>query len=562
MFRPTFLLAALVAFAIAMVTMILNAATIFESQYLWKSIQSVRILIPIALALGVVKILHELGHAFACRSINRDCTEMGVMLLAFIPCLYCNVSDVWMESNRWKRMLVSAAGIYVEMLIAAICVPLWMYSNSGELKLFWFTLMTICSVNTLLINGNPLLRYDGYYLLSDAVGVPNLYAKAQNALSDRVASFFLRDSQSRPFSWLEIYGFSALLYRYFIVGAIVFTIYLFFVRMELATFGLLVALAIGTLTLTGTAIGTTRRLLRLRNQRNLRRGRIAWVLLTLMAILISGMFVPISSKIYADGEVVFAGNKMVFAPDYGKIRWLVGNGQKVQVGSNIAVIQNLDLELKIREQDAYVQQLEKTQEHLSLLQAQGADNSREIELHKQSLENAKKIAAEFEVQLDQLSLKSKAQGSLVALPASMNKRKATLDLTRSDSTLNPVNRNSFVEAGEPVAVVSSGSDQIVRLRIPERAADRVTAGQSVDLLINQYSPEILDGIVADIAIDTPTNLDAMEEIDDQKWIVVTVKLAQPSDEIFLNSKVKAVIHAGDESVYQCIKRILTDNFSY
>ena len=120
----------------------------------------------------------------SCRSIGRECNEMGVLLLAFIPCLYCNVSDVWMEPKRWKRMLVSSAGIYVEMLIAAICVPLWLMSNSGELQLFWFTLMTICSVNTILINGNPLLRYDGYYLLFDAVGIPNLYMKAQAALQD------------------------------------------------------------------------------------------------------------------------------------------------------------------------------------------------------------------------------------------------------------------------------------------------------------------------------------------------------------------------------------------
>ena len=113
-------------------------------------------MLAIATALLVVKVLHEFGHALACRSIDRDCHEMGVLLLAFVPCLYCNVSDVWMEPNRWKRMMVSAAGVYVEMMIAAICVPMWLFSSEGSLRVFWFAMVTICTVNTLLINGNPL----------------------------------------------------------------------------------------------------------------------------------------------------------------------------------------------------------------------------------------------------------------------------------------------------------------------------------------------------------------------------------------------------------------------
>ena len=176
LFHPLFIVLTAMGFIGALVAVGLNFSRIFETDFLAQNLTNPRTAVAIVLALGAVKILHELGHAFACRSIGRDCHELGVMLLAFVPCLYCNVSDAWMEPNRWKRMLVSSAGIYVEMLIATLCVPLWLLSHDGPMQAFWFSMITICSVNTLLVNGNPLLRYDGYYVLSDLVQIPTLYS--------------------------------------------------------------------------------------------------------------------------------------------------------------------------------------------------------------------------------------------------------------------------------------------------------------------------------------------------------------------------------------------------
>ena len=98
------------------------------------------------------------------------------MLLVFTPCLYCNVSDSWMLASKWQRIAIAAAGMYVELILATSRTFLWWFSEPGLFNSLCLNTMLVCSVGTLLFNGNPLLRYDGYYILSDLVEVPNLGA--------------------------------------------------------------------------------------------------------------------------------------------------------------------------------------------------------------------------------------------------------------------------------------------------------------------------------------------------------------------------------------------------
>src|SRR5262249_10525062 len=120
------------------------------------------------IAVAVVKVLHELGHGLSCKAFGGEVHEMGFMLLCLAPCLYCDVSDSWTISGKWRRMFVGFAGMYVELLIAATATFLWWFTaDSMLINRLCLSLMIVCSVNTLMLNGNPLLRYDGYYVLSD-----------------------------------------------------------------------------------------------------------------------------------------------------------------------------------------------------------------------------------------------------------------------------------------------------------------------------------------------------------------------------------------------------------
>ena len=122
-------------------------------------------LVWLAATLGAMKACHEMGHAGStCRQFGGRCHELGVMLLVFTPCLYCNVSDAWLLPNRWRRMAISAAGMCVEIVLAATATWLWWFSEPGLFSTLCLNVMVIGSVNTLLFNGNPLLRFDGVLL--------------------------------------------------------------------------------------------------------------------------------------------------------------------------------------------------------------------------------------------------------------------------------------------------------------------------------------------------------------------------------------------------------------
>jgi putative peptide zinc metalloprotease protein len=136
----------------------------------------------LAATLAATKILHELGHGIACKRFGGDCHEMGILLLVFTPCLYCNVTDSWTFRDKWRRMAVAAAGVYVELILATAATFVWWFSEPGLVQHLSLSVMLVCSVGTLAFNANPLLRYDGYYVLADALEIPNLRQRASAAL--------------------------------------------------------------------------------------------------------------------------------------------------------------------------------------------------------------------------------------------------------------------------------------------------------------------------------------------------------------------------------------------
>lgn len=122
----------------------------------------------------VVKSLHELGHAYATKIWGGEVHEVGVMLLIFIPVLYVDASASAAFASKRRRIVVGAAGILVEMALAAIATIVWIQGSPGLARTVAFNVMLIGGVSTLIFNGNPLLRFDGYYIFSDLIEIPNL----------------------------------------------------------------------------------------------------------------------------------------------------------------------------------------------------------------------------------------------------------------------------------------------------------------------------------------------------------------------------------------------------
>jgi putative peptide zinc metalloprotease protein len=125
-----------------------------------------------------IKILHELGHAFATKLKGGEVHEMGINFIMFVPVPYVNVSSSGNFRNKYDRMLVSAAGILVETFLAALGLLLFLSAEPGIIQDIGFNVLLIGGVSSLFFNGNPLLKYDGYYILADAIGIPNLYQRS------------------------------------------------------------------------------------------------------------------------------------------------------------------------------------------------------------------------------------------------------------------------------------------------------------------------------------------------------------------------------------------------
>ena len=131
-------------------------------------------LLSLALCYPVLKVLHELGHGWVAKRFGCNIREMGVMLLVGVPVPYVDASASAALPGKWRRAAVAFAGIAVELGLAAAAMLVWAEAAPGLLRAVAFNVVVIGGVSTVLVNGNPLLRFDGYYVLSDLVEVPNL----------------------------------------------------------------------------------------------------------------------------------------------------------------------------------------------------------------------------------------------------------------------------------------------------------------------------------------------------------------------------------------------------
>lgn len=191
-------------------------------------------LIIAGVSIAIVKILHEFGHAIVARYYGCSVNSMGIAFLIFWPVLFTDTTDAWRLKNKNQRALIGASGILVELVVASICLLLWNFTEEGLLKAAFFILATTTWIMTLVINLNPLMRFDGYFVLSDLLGVENL----QNRSFD-LAKWHLRE---RLFGYganppekvrmdLILFAYATWIYRFFLFIAIALIIYNYFFKL-------------------------------------------------------------------------------------------------------------------------------------------------------------------------------------------------------------------------------------------------------------------------------------------------------------------------------------------
>jgi putative peptide zinc metalloprotease protein len=176
-------------------------------------------LLLLALVFPVVKLLHELGHACATRAWGGEVHEMGVMLLVLMPIPYVDATAASAFRETRKRLVVGAAGMLVETFVASLALFIWLQAEPGLLRAVLYNVMLIAGVSTVLFNANPLLRFDGYYILADLLQMPNLRQRGTQYLTHLVEAraFGVRasefDGAPRERGWLAAFTVASFVYR-------------------------------------------------------------------------------------------------------------------------------------------------------------------------------------------------------------------------------------------------------------------------------------------------------------------------------------------------------------
>jgi putative peptide zinc metalloprotease protein len=186
-------------------------------------------LILLYVSFVLIKIFHEFSHAFACKKFGRlnqsggQVHTMGIMFLVFFPLPYVDASSAWAFRNRWHRAVVGMSGVMAELAVAAITAIIWANTSTGTLHIIAYNVIFVASVSTLLFNGNPLLRFDAYYVLSDLIEIPNLGHRSRNYIYYLVKRYIwgLKKTQNPAYSfgeglWFVFYGLASMAFRVFI----------------------------------------------------------------------------------------------------------------------------------------------------------------------------------------------------------------------------------------------------------------------------------------------------------------------------------------------------------
>lgn len=187
-------------------------------------------MVGLLLIFPVLKAIHEFGHCLALKALGGTVHEVGLMFLIFVPVPYVEASQSYTFASKWQRMLVGAAGMIIEIGVASMCVLLWVDASDGVFKSVMHQTLILASVTTVIFNANPLLRFDGYYILSDWLEMPNLANRANAVVQSWVKRRLFGVEETPPKEtvaeqrWLVPYAFASHIYRLTVTFSIVFLV--------------------------------------------------------------------------------------------------------------------------------------------------------------------------------------------------------------------------------------------------------------------------------------------------------------------------------------------------
>ncbi|MGK0500651.1 MAG: putative peptide zinc metalloprotease protein [Oceanicoccus sp.] len=399
-----------------------------------------------------IKLVHELGHGYAVKRWGGEVSELGLMFLVFIPVPYIDASSSGLMRNKYQRMVVAAAGILIEGALAAIALLLWVNSEPGLFRAVLFNIMLIGGVSTLLFNGNPLLRFDAYYVLSDFIELPNLGKRANQYVGYLLKRYVLKQEELSPSNsrsesyWLFVYSIASFLYRISIFVAIAL-----YVASEFFFIGVLLAMWSMYQTLLAPLIRVLNQVYSESLAKNFRPRLLLSIGFAIAASYVLLFVVPMPNYTVAHG-VVWAPQEMQINSGENCFvdSLLKKQSQTVTAGEGLVSCRSLQLRSEMAVAKAKVVELE------SQFRASAVDDRIEAAIIRDELQ---RLLVEMDVlqqRLAALTIKSPGDGVL-----------------RWDQPQQLIGR--FVARGSYLGYVDSAGEKIVRVAVPQDAISKVRA---------------------------------------------------------------------------------------
>lgn len=462
----------------------------------------------LALVMAAVKIVHELGHGLACKYFGGQVRELGVMLLMFTPCLYCNVSDSWMFPSKWRRAAVGAAGMYFEAMLATLAVWIWRLGAPGVLNDTALNVAFVCSVGTLIFNINPLLKFDGYYIMSDLLEITNLGEKSGLAVRrvfsrvclgvDAPPDYRLPENREAAFA---AYGVASFCYRWFVTLSILYFLHGFFKQHRLsALFYALVVLGWTP----GLAQFLTK-VWKMLTDPNPRPKKKLWRCLATGAaaiIVIAGLFaIPISDKVHCPAEIVPQDDHAIYAEVPGVLVDVDRQyGERVERGDGLAQLDNIDMRIEEAGLQARRDECEATLAALEKTQFNDRNAALEVAVARRALDAAERSLEERKGDVRRLAVVSPV-GGYVLPPPDWRKAAATDEAlpTWHGDLFERRNLGCKLDEGTMICRIGDPRRLEAELVVEHRYLDVVAVGQRVEILFDELPGRRFGGAIVELA---------------------------------------------------------------
>lgn len=447
--------------------------------------------------LGATKLLHEFGHGLTCHYYRRRCHEMGVMVMLFTPTMYCDVTDAWLIREKWPRIWIGAGGMLVETFLAALATYIWWWTLPGLVNHVALNVVFVCAVTTVLFNANPLMRYDGYYMLADFLGIPNMRQKADKLL-DRSLARWVFGHDTLPDRSLPqhnevlfiVYAMASTAYGWFVMGSIMMFLYSWLKPYQLQSIGVTLLV----FSLSGMVISMFWRMWRVsRGQKHgpPRWGRIVFTSCLLLGLLVSLLAIPIPWYVEAAAIVEPAAAVQVLNPVAGQIIAIhVTPGQMVQAGDVLIELENEELTDRHRQLTDEI-----AIQEVTVSAARSKDDSAEYAVAYERLQGLKNQLMEAEDQLQQLKIAAPISGRIIAPdyrsppPETNTERLPPWHAT----PLDPQNIGALLEPRTGIASIAPNEALKATLYLPQAHRDEVHVGDAVSLKFDAIPGLVLHG---------------------------------------------------------------------